>query len=222
MRALKEIIVHCTATVEGKDYTVADVRGWHKARGWNDIGYHFLIDLAGKVHVGRPLEQVGSHVAGRNTGTIGIAYVGGVDAKMNPKDTRTAAQKVALETLIRDLLAKHRGINMISGHRDYAAKACPCFDARAEYAPLLTRDGKPAPSLPSMSDGSALAAIGMGVVATKSGNLNLRRTPGGEVIGPMPKGTAVVVYGAEGDWLNVQTPFGARGYASRDLIKIAA
>jgi N-acetylmuramoyl-L-alanine amidase len=136
MRSLREIIVHCSATPEGREVSVATIRDWHKQRGWRDIGYHFVVYLDGTAHKGRPVEQIGAHVAGRNTGTIGICYVGGVDKNMRPKDTRTPAQKVALEGLLKELVAKY-GITKISGHRDYSPKACPSFDATAEYAPLV-------------------------------------------------------------------------------------
>jgi N-acetylmuramoyl-L-alanine amidase len=223
MRALNEIIVHCSATVEGKDYTVAQIRDWHvKGNGWKDIGYHYVIYRDGSVHPGRPLEQVGSHVAGRNTGTIGICYVGGVDARMQPKDTRTLAQIESLGRLISDLLRRFPSIRMVSGHRDYAAKACPCFNARAEYAPLLKHRGEQAPVLPSLGNDNVPATVGGGT--TTASSLNLRRDPAvaDNVIGPIPRGTSLIVYGSDGDWLNVQTPFGARGWVSRQYVKIAA
>jgi len=141
-RPVNEIIVHCAATPEGRDITVTDIRNWHTINnGWSDIGYHFVITLDGMVHRGRPINRVGAHVRGRNTGTIGVCYVGGVpnDGKMTPKDTRTPEQKVALEKLLVDLLDANPEISRISGHRDYAAKACPSFDATAEYRHLLDR-----------------------------------------------------------------------------------
>jgi N-acetylmuramoyl-L-alanine amidase len=142
MRKLNEIIVHCAATPEGRNYTVDQIRSWHKKRGWNDIGYHFVIYLDGKTVAGRPLSKVGAHVAGKNTGTIGVCYVGGVakDGK-TPKDTRTPAQKRALDALLRKLLREHPTIKKISGHNQYAAKACPSFDAHEEYR-LLTQAPK--------------------------------------------------------------------------------
>jgi N-acetylmuramoyl-L-alanine amidase len=84
MRRLTEIIVHCTATREGKNYTVEDIRRWHKERGFSDIGYHFVIYLDGSVHEGRPIEKVGAHCSGHNATTIGIAYVGGLDKDGKP------------------------------------------------------------------------------------------------------------------------------------------
>ena len=85
MRNINEIIVHCAATPEGKDFTVADIRRWHKARGWSDIGYHYVVYRDGSVHKGRPVSKVGAHVRGRNRNTIGICYIGGV-----AKDGKTA------------------------------------------------------------------------------------------------------------------------------------
>jgi len=145
MRAINEIIVHCTATPEGRPVSVAEIRKWHKARGWADIGYHFVVHLDGRIEPGRPVSQVGAHVANRNAQTIGVAYVGGLDKAGKPKDTRTASQKAALEQLLRRLLSQYPAIKLIAGHRDYANKACPCFDARAEYARLLTPAPVPAP-----------------------------------------------------------------------------
>lgn len=138
-RPINEIIFHCTATPEGKSYTVEDIRSWHKQRGWTDIGYHYVVDLDGRVLVGRPVGQIGSHVAGKNTGTIGIAYIGGLtsDTK-SAKDTRTEAQRSSLLWLRDQLRAKHRGIRTFSGHNEYAAKACPCFNVKQDALGKVT------------------------------------------------------------------------------------
>lgn len=137
-RNITTIAVHCTATPEGRHHTAADIRKWHLAQNWADIGYHFVVQLDGTVEIGRPLDQAGSHVAGHNSNSIGVVYVGGVaaDAK-TPKDTRTPEQKASLLLLLRTL----KGANpsaVIQGHRDYpnVAKACPSFDAKGEYASL--------------------------------------------------------------------------------------
>ena len=136
MRIINEIVVHCTATPEGRAVSVAEIRRWHKERGWSDIGYHFVVHLDGKVDIGRPVSQVGAHVAGRNANTIGVTYIGGVDKAGKPKDTRTTLQKAALLQLLKRLIGQYPDIKLISGHRDYANKACPSFDARKEYAAL--------------------------------------------------------------------------------------
>lgn len=135
MREIREIIVHCTATAEGKDFTVADIRKWHTSppNNWSDIGYHYVIYRDGSVHNGRDVNISGAHCTGHNTYSIGIVYVGGYAADgKTAKDTRTEAQKKALTELLRKL----RGVYpqaKIYGHRDFASKDCPCFDAKSEY-----------------------------------------------------------------------------------------
>lgn len=132
-RSITEIIVHCTATPEDKDYTVDTIRSWHLANGWKDIGYHYVVYRDGTVHAGRPEAQVGSHVAGHNSGTIGIVYVGGVAADgKTAKDTRTPEQRAALLDLAKALIAKYPAIKKVTGHNQYAAKACPSFDVRKD------------------------------------------------------------------------------------------
>ena len=135
-RRINEIIVHCTATPDGRDYTVADIRQMHKAQGWVDIGYHYLIYRDGSIHEGRNVDLVGAHCQGHNAQSIGVCYVGGVarDGK-TPKDTRTQAQKDALVHLLMQLVCLYPDAT-IRGHRDFAAKACPSFDATREYKNL--------------------------------------------------------------------------------------
>lgn len=138
MRFINEIIVHCTATPEGRAVTVAEIDSWHKARGWSGIGYHRVVGLKGERWAGRPIEAIGAHCEGHNTGTIGVVYVGGLTADgRNAKDTRTETQKIALREELLDLQRRFPAIVRISGHNQYAAKACPCFDAKAEYQYLL-------------------------------------------------------------------------------------
>ena len=131
-RKITEIIVHCTATREGKDYSVNQVREWHKARGFSDIGYHYLIHLNGSLEEGRDLSIAGAHCVGHNSNSIGVCYVGGLDSEGNPKDTRTREQKIALKVLLTNLRLSFPDAK-IYGHCDFAAKACPCFDAKEEY-----------------------------------------------------------------------------------------
>ena len=132
MRKITEIIVHCTATPEGRWHTLADVDGWHRQRGFFGIGYHYLVLLDGTVVSGRPLWRVGAHCTDHNTHSVGICYVGGLDTHGKPKDTRTPAQREALRQLIERLKAQFPEAT-VYGHRDFAAKACPCFDAKKEY-----------------------------------------------------------------------------------------
>ena len=132
MRTINELIIHCSATAEGKDFTAADIDRWHRAQGWSCIGYHFVIRLDGTVEPGRSIDKAGAHCSGHNANSLGICYIGGLapDGK-TPKDTRTPAQRLSLRNLITTLRHIYPGI-ALHGHRDYANKACPCFDVRKE------------------------------------------------------------------------------------------
>lgn len=134
-RRIDEIIIHCAATRAGRDFHAADIRRWHRERGFADIGYHFVVTLDGTVEPGRPLAQTGAHCIGHNRRSIGICYVGGLDSAGHPADTRTPAQRASLEQLVGRLRQLYPGAT-VHGHREFAAKACPCFDARAEYNSL--------------------------------------------------------------------------------------
>ncbi len=136
-RTINEIIVHCTASREGQPLSVDAIRRMHKLeRGWSDVGYHYIIYLDGSVHEGRNVNISGAHCLHHNTHSIGVVYVGGVmkDGK-TPKDTRTPEQKAALVKLLKQLKAIYPKAT-IHGHCEYANKACPCFDAKKEYASL--------------------------------------------------------------------------------------
>ena len=136
MRKITEIIVHCSATPEGRHHTVGDIRAWHKQRGFKDIGYHYVIYLDGSIHGGRSENVVGAHCTGHNRNSIGVCYIGGMTKDMkSPKDTRTGAQKAALVLLLKELKRRYPGAK-IYGHRNFAAKACPSFDAKKEYQNL--------------------------------------------------------------------------------------
>jgi N-acetylmuramoyl-L-alanine amidase len=147
------IVIHCSATRDGQDVRASDIDKWHKERGFKMIGYHYVIDLDGKVEVGRPLTMSGAHcntagVSGKvyNSHSIGICYVGGLDKKGNAKDTRTRRQKKALQALVNKLVMEYP-IKEIIGHRDASPdlngdgqitqnewiKLCPCFDVKSEF-----------------------------------------------------------------------------------------
>lgn len=132
MRNIDTIIIHCTATPAGRAVSVADVTAWHRVRGFATIGYHYLIGLDGSVAEGRPLEQPGAHCRGHNARSIGVCYVGGLAADgRTPADTRTPAQRTALRSLVGHLLRRFPGAR-VAGHREFAAKACPCFDVATD------------------------------------------------------------------------------------------
>ncbi len=132
MRKIDEIIIHCSATPEGRDHSVADITAWHRARGFRTIGYHYLVHIDGRVERGRPESEIGAHCLGHNARSIGVCYVGGLasDCK-TPRDTRTPEQRRMLRELVKGLQRKYRGAK-VYGHRDFAAKACPCFDVATE------------------------------------------------------------------------------------------
>ena len=101
MRTINKIIIHCTATPEGRSHDVADITRWHLKRGFNTIGYHFLIHLDGTIETGRSIKKPGAHTSGQNQRSIGICYVGGMDKEMKKaKDTRTVKQKDSLILLM--------------------------------------------------------------------------------------------------------------------------
>jgi N-acetylmuramoyl-L-alanine amidase len=132
MRAIHKIIIHCTATREGDDISVDTIRRWHLARGWSDIGYHYVIDIKGSINAGRPIELMGSHTRGFNKGSIGIAYVGGVEADgKTPKDTRTKAQKDSIIRLVKKLKGCYPDVT-IHGHNEFSNKACPSYNVQNE------------------------------------------------------------------------------------------
>ena len=136
-RIINEIIVHCSATPEGKDYSVADIRKWHKQQGWSDIGYHYVVYRDGTIRDGRDVNISGAHCVNHNSHSIGVCYIGGVasDGK-TPKDTRTPSQRIALKQLLTELLMLYPNAR-IYGHHDFdKGKACPSFDARNEYKAL--------------------------------------------------------------------------------------
>ena len=132
-RNIREIIVHCSATPDGKDFTVDDIRKWHKARGFSDVGYHYIVYRDGSVHDGRSVHLVGAHCTNHNANSIGVCYIGGVatDGK-TPKDTRTPQQKEAMLTLLKQLKSLYPQAK-IYGHRNFSNKACPSFAASREY-----------------------------------------------------------------------------------------
>lgn len=151
---IRSIYFHCTATREGQDIDAATIKRWHLAKGWRDIGYHYVIRLDGAIERGRDEAIPGSHVQGFNTGSIGVVYAGGLDAQGKAKDTRTPAQLTAMASLARDLLRAYPHAEL-KGHRDASPdrdgdgviephewlKECPCFDVRAWWKGVLANDG---------------------------------------------------------------------------------
>lgn len=128
------ITVHCSATPSEQDVHVADIRRWHKKRGWRDVGYHFVIRRNGDVELGRPLSQTGAHVKGHNKGNIGVCMVGGCNSELQPEDNFTLAQRKALFGLVAALQEQFLiSDENVKGHKDWGVnKACPVVRLRAD------------------------------------------------------------------------------------------
>lgn len=137
------IILHCSATREGQDIKAATIKKWHvQDKHWEDIGYHYVIDLDGTIENGRREDLVGAHCSGHNSTSIGICYIGGCDKNMKPKDTRTQQQKQSMYNLCKELMIKyHIPITDVHVHNEFdTGKACPSFSIsqfRAEFSKWL-------------------------------------------------------------------------------------
>ena len=136
MRTITLIIIHCSATPEGKSLSAEACRQDHILhRGFRDIGYHFYITRDGELHHCRPISEPGAHVRGFNRHSIGICYEGGLDENGYPADTRTQAQRFTLLDLLTILRHQYPKAQILGHYQLNASihKACPCFDCRKEY-----------------------------------------------------------------------------------------
>ena len=157
MKTIDSIIIHCSATRARQDLRAKDIDRMHKQRGFNQIGYNFVIDLDGTVENGRPLSVDGAHCNTKgfskqsyNKHSIGICYIGGLDVNGKAADTRTEAQRIALRNLVEELCKDYPIIEVL-GHRDTSPdlndngevepfeyiKACTCFDVRKEFSNFM-------------------------------------------------------------------------------------
>lgn len=121
MNMIKEIIIHCSATPNGRDDRAADIHRWHLEKGWDGIGYHYVICVGGKLEVGRPEYWQGAHARGHNKDSLGVCLIG--------TDKFDNGQWETLETLT-NLLLKKYGELKISGHNEVSNKTCPGFDVQ--------------------------------------------------------------------------------------------
>lgn len=147
MRNIKYIAVHCTAS--SQHATIKELLLEFKRKGWSKPGYHYIVDVSGRVFNTLSEDEVSNGVKGFNSNLINVAYIGGIDAKGKPVDNRTEEQKKSLLLLLKALKKKYPNA-IIQGHRDFSPdtnkngivdpweriKACPCFDAKVEYKNL--------------------------------------------------------------------------------------
>lgn len=133
------LVVHCSASVPSLRTGAAEIDRWHRQRGWLKIGYHYVIKVDGTLEQGRALDEVGAHVEGYNSQSIGICLVGGVDKTGAAVDNFTADQMERLALLLSDLLGVFPAARVV-GHRDFPGvrKACPCFDVQQWWATVTS------------------------------------------------------------------------------------
>ena len=126
MRQIDYIVIHCTAT--SQDATVYSIKEYWKKIGWNNPGYHYLIDPKGITHNLQDESKIANGVKGHNGVSIHVSYIGGVDSQNKPIDNRTPQQLVAMKRKIKELREKYPSATVL-GHRDFGVpKACPSFD----------------------------------------------------------------------------------------------
>lgn len=180
MRPIKEIIIHAADTPPswGSNMTPEqqrdEIRRWHvEERGWSDIGYHYVITRNGVVVQGRSLDKIGAHVKGHNKGTIGICLVGGKGGTAHDKfrENFTKEQDFALRKLIDELKDRFVSVNKVSGHNEYAAKACPCFDVQ-EWITGGMSSQKSITQSTTMKASAAQVVAGVGTAGTAIGALD--------------------------------------------------
>ena len=131
---VRYIVVHCSATPPSMDIGVAEIDRWHRQRGFLKIGYHRVIRRDGTVEEGRAWDEVGAHVEGWNSVSVGICLVGGIDDKGKPEDNFEPVQKVVLRAMLESLLVKFPKAQIIGHHDLNPHKACPSFDVKAWWA----------------------------------------------------------------------------------------
>jgi len=134
-KSTQYLVVHCSASQNLPTINAKVIDGWHRTRGFDRIGYHYVIKTDGTVETGRKQDEVGAHVAGYNSNSIGICMIGGVDKAMRSVNNFKPVQFKTLRKLLNDLLKLHPKA-VILGHRDFpnVKKDCPCFDVTDWWA----------------------------------------------------------------------------------------
>jgi len=125
-------VVHAAATTPSMNIGVAEIREWHLARGWDDVGYHLVIRRSGVVEYGRNFSTRGAHTRGYNSKSLGICLVGGLDSEGLAENNFTEEQFDTLEQVLKGLHVLFP-LATVKGHRDFpdVTKECPCFDVEA-------------------------------------------------------------------------------------------
>lgn len=140
---ITHVTVHCSATMRNQFIGVDQIREWHVAAGWRDVGYHFVIRRSGELESGRPIHDTGAHVKGHNKGNLGVCLIGGLSTNGKPEANYEFKQYRTLGRLLMGLSHIYPGI-VVMGHRDWSPdtnndgvvdkkdwmKACPCFDMK--------------------------------------------------------------------------------------------
>ena len=122
------IVIHCTQTPPNMDVDVAKVTEWHTQRGFDTIGYHYLIKRDGTLQVGRDEDVVGAHAVAVNGTSIGIALVGGGTPEMGWEDNFKPIQFQTLKSIITKLKDKYNIEKIIGHYQVDDKKECPSFD----------------------------------------------------------------------------------------------
>lgn len=142
---LSYLVLHCTATKQGREVTSDELRHWHTdpvskgGRGWKQVGYTDMIHLDGSME--RLVEnnedafvdgwEITNGATGYNSKSRHVVYVGGLDSDAKtPKDTRTAEQLDAMKRYVLDFHRRFPRVKII-GHNEVATTACPSFDVQA-------------------------------------------------------------------------------------------
>ena len=127
------VVIHCSAVRPDQLSSVAQIDSWHRERGFKfGVGYHYVIRRDGSIEAGRPEWMVGAHCVNHNKYSIGVCYEGGLDARGQPADTRTAAQKATLRQLLKDLHRRYPRAVIVGHHDLNPQKECPCIKNVAE------------------------------------------------------------------------------------------
>tara|TARA_R110000803_G_scaffold201303_2_gene266032 strand:+ start:351 stop:794 length:444 start_codon:yes stop_codon:yes gene_type:complete len=129
-RKTELIIIHTSATPITMNIGAYEISKWHRAQGWLDIGYHFVIKRGGLIELGRPMEAVGAHAKGYNDKSVAICMIGGIDKDKKPENNYTVEQWDSLRTSLLFLNNIYSEAKVI-GHNEVSKKDCPCFDVQA-------------------------------------------------------------------------------------------